>query len=157
LLLSPLLLLGTVLAVLYRCTGWPLCKRWKQRPFDPAVWKENPPPLLGAYTTQELSELDPTGGKKLPGRRGYDARDARYWMVDDLIKRVRGKSQEEVRALLGEPNPPSPSRVLLVGKADRWHMAYALAPEGVLGRPELLIRLDEQGRVKEAKVARSAT
>ena len=34
---------------------------------------------------------------------------------------------------------------------------YALSPEGLFGRWELLIRLDEHAKVSEVSVARSAT
>jgi hypothetical protein len=136
---------------------WPLYRRWKQRPFDPAVWKDNPPSILGAYTTKEIAESDPTGEKNLPGRRGYHERDARFWMVDDLIRQLPGKTREEVLELLGEPDMPSPSRKLLEDNPHSWQLVYALTPEGLFGRRELLIRLNEQGRVKEAKVGRSAT
>ena len=157
LLLSPLLFLGVSVAAFARWLTWPLYRRWKQRPFDAAVWKNNPPSRRGAYTTTELAELDPSGEKHLPAAPGYDARDARYWMVDDVIRRILGKPRDEVLALLGEPGGPSPGRRLLVDSPDSWHMTYALSPEGLFGRPELLIRLDDQGRVRDAKVARSAT
>jgi hypothetical protein len=121
------------------------------------MWKNNPPYQRGVYTTKELAELDPTGEKGLRGSEGFDARDARYWMADDVIKKIRGKSREEVRALLGEPIPPAPFRALLVDRPDRWYMAYALSPDGLFGSPELLIRFDERGRVKEAKVAHRTT
>jgi len=157
LLLSPLRFLGVLVAAVARWLTWPLSRRWQQRPFDAAVWKNNPPSRMGAYTTKELAELDPSGEKHLPAVPGYEARDARYWMVEDAIRQIRGKSREEVVALLGEPNGPSPGRHLLVESPDSWHMTYALSPEGLFGRSELLIRLDDRGRVKDAKVARSAS
>jgi hypothetical protein len=160
LLLTPLAMIASWIAPLsfgLRWLIWLLHRGWKQRPFDPVVWKDNPPSFPGAYTTKEIAELDPTGGKNLPGRRGYHDRDARFWMVDDLIRQLPGKTCEEVLELLGEPNTPSPSRKLLEDNPDSWQMVYRLTPEGLFGRRELLIRLDEQGRVKEAKVGRSAT
>jgi hypothetical protein len=157
LLLLPFLFLGLLAAAFTRWLTWPLYRRWKQRPFDAVVWKNNPPSRGGAYTTTELAELDPSGEKHLPAAAGYDARDARYWMVDDAIRRIQGKSRDELSAILGEPDGPSPGRHLLVDSPDSWQMTYALSPEGLFGRSELLIRLDDQGRVRDAKVARSAT
>jgi hypothetical protein len=157
LLLLPLLYLGGLAAAFAHWLTWPLYRRWKQRPFDAAVWKNNPPSRMGAYTTEELAELDPSGEKHLSAAPGYDARDARYWMVHDAIRRIRGKSREEVLALLGEPDGPSSGRGLVVDSPDSWHMAYGLSPEGLFGRSELLIRLDDRGRVKDAKLARSAS
>jgi hypothetical protein len=157
LLLLPLVVALLVVAALGRLITWPLYRRWKQRPFDATIWKNNPPHRGNAYTTEELARLDPSGEKQLPGRPEFDTRDARYWMVDDLRKQIHGKSREEVVALLGEPISPSPFRFLLEDKPESWHLAYELTLYSLFGTPELLIRLDEQGRVKEAKVGRSTT
>jgi hypothetical protein len=78
-------------------------------------------------------------------------------MVDDLLRTIRGRSREEVLELLGEPCPPSPFRSLLVDNPQHWQMAYALSPERLFGRWDLIIHLDEGATVQEAKVARSAT
>jgi hypothetical protein len=165
LLLAPLLVLGFLAAVLLTLIAaslawisWPLRKWWKRRPFDAILWKNNPPYHMGAYTSEEVAELDPSGEKHLQSLPGYEARDTRYWMVDDAMRRIRGKLREEVVALLGEPDGPyPPGRSLLVDNPESWHMAYALSPDALLGRPELLIRFDSQGRVREAKVDRSVT
>ena len=130
LLLSPFVLLGGLLGLLSHWITWPLYRWWKQRPFDSAVWKDSPP------------------------GRGCDER---LWMVDDLLRTIRGRSREEVLELLGEPSPPSPFRSLLVDNPQHWQMVYALSQEKMFGRLDLIIHLDERARVQEAKVARSAT
>src|SRR5262249_14635092 len=123
LLLSPLLFLGVLVAAFARWLTWPLYRRWKQKPFDAAGWKKNPPSRMGAYPTKEIAELDPSGEKHLPAVSGYDARDVRYWMVDDVIRMIHGKSRVELLALLGEPDGPSSGRRLLVDSPESWHMA----------------------------------
>jgi len=75
-------------------------------------------------------------------------------MVEDLIRKLRGKSREEVIALLGEPDRPCPRH--FAEAPDRsCDLAYYLCPSRPIGRWELLIRLDENTRVKAANASYS--
>jgi hypothetical protein len=112
--LFPVVAGGALLLLLYGWATWPVYPWLGQRPFDPAAWRD-----------------------AAPGR----GRDARFWMADDLRRRLRGKSRAEVVGLLGEPDRDTP-------------LSYVLAPMGWFGRWEVLIRLDERGRVKGTRVAR---
>jgi hypothetical protein len=122
-----LLALGALFVVV--CCGliwvlisWPF--RWKPKPFDSTLWS---------------SENAKQSGD-------------RYRMVDDLARKIRGKSREEVITLLGEPDRPCPRRY--PDDPERsCDLAYYLCPSRPIGRWELLIRLDEQARVKATNAA----
>jgi hypothetical protein len=95
--------------------------RSKPKPFDSTIWKDE------------------------KSKRNGD----RYRMVDDLARKIRGMSREEVIALLGEPDRPCPRHYS--DAPDRsCDLAYYLCPSRPIGRYELLICLDEQARVTAA-------
>jgi hypothetical protein len=124
-----LLFLGVLLVVI--CCGliwalisWPF--RWRPKPFDSTIWSSK------------------------EARQNGD----RYRMVDDLVRKIRGKSREEVITLLGEPDRPCPRRY--PDDPERsCDLAYYLCPSRPIGRWELFIRLDEQAKVKAANATYS--
>jgi hypothetical protein len=124
-----LLVLGALFGVV--CCGliwvlisWPF--RWRPKPFDSTIWSS---------------------------KEAKQNRD-RYRMLDDLRRKIQGKSREEVIALLGEPDRDCPRDY--PGDPERsCDLAYYLCPSRPIGRWELLIRLDEQARVKAANAVYS--
>ena len=98
--------------------------RWRPKPFDATIWGST------------------------EARRNGD----RYRVIGDLIRKIRDKSREEVITFLGEPDRPCP-RHDSADPEQNCDLAYYLCPSRPIGRWELLIRLNEQAKVKAANAA----
>jgi hypothetical protein len=126
LVLSPLLVIQLL--------TFPRRRRRNQRPFDPGGWKRIP------------------GG---PGKNDQIP-PARLWMTDDLIRRLPGRSRDEVVEVLGDPWRLHERGVCSdeTGQHVKCDMAYELGSTQYFifynKRYVLAIQLDGQSRVAKA-------
>jgi hypothetical protein len=127
-----------LLFLVYAVFGRPLAAVWRRarrhlraKPFDPLIWNH----------------------------ADCKQREARYWMVDDVIRKLMGKSREEVYELLGTPDCGhhgytfyGDPHYLQGGRYEFRFHGYYLKRAWPIGDYELLISLNAEAKVEWAKV-----
>jgi hypothetical protein len=127
-----LLIAIPVSVILYRIATWEgIFPEVEPKPFDAVQWK--------AWTIKDMQQSEDI-------RRAFGRLD----MLDDLIAshNLTGMTVEQLKELLGEPNPEF---LPLESDWGKWDVAYLVGPDFV-DYEVLVFRLDGKGRVASFKV-----